>query len=135
MGAKSEPLCFADGIVLFTSRRCKTLKIQVHTLKKYEDTSRQFINGEKCNFMLHYNALNNKRYRIKRLIVFRQKQGPVTYLGSPLFIGMPRIIYFSYLVNKVEGLQVGKPNNLAMVVEQFLQNKFYKLSRFIFCLQ
>jgi len=70
-------------------------------LKTYEETSSQLINIDKTHFMLHPNAFNSTRDRIRRITGFRQKEGPLTYLGCPLFIGRPRIIYFSDLINKV----------------------------------
>ena len=51
--------------------------------------------------MLQSDAFNSTRDRIKRLIGFKQKQGPINYLGSLLFVGRPRNIYFSDLVNKL----------------------------------
>ena len=47
--------------------------------------------------MLHSNAFNTRTDGIKRIIGFKQKQGP---LGCPLYVGRPRIIYCSELVNK-----------------------------------
>ncbi|XP_069151845.1 uncharacterized protein [Solanum lycopersicum] len=73
----------------------------METLKQYEDTFVKLINGNKSRFMLHSNAFNRTRDRIKRLTYFNQKQGPINYLGCPLFVGKPRNIYFSDLVNKV----------------------------------
>ena len=79
----------------------------MNTLKEHENTSGQLINGEKSNFVLHSNAFNSTRDRIKRLTGFKQMQGPITYLGCPLFVGTPRNIYFSDLVNKVFGRITG----------------------------
>ena len=73
----------------------------METLKEYEDTSGQLTNGYKSHFMLHSNAFNRTRDRIKRLTYFNQKQGPINYLGCPLFFYRPRNIYLSDLVNKV----------------------------------
>lgn len=57
--------------------------------------------------MLHSNAFTSIRDRIKRLTCFKQKQGPITYLGCPLFAGRPRNNYFSDLVCKVGGRITG----------------------------
>ena len=100
-GPQVNHLSFADDIILFTSGRQKTLKLLMKTLKEYEETSGQLIIEDKSHFMLHSNAFNSTRDRIKRLIGFKQKQGPLTYLGCPSFVGSPRNIYFSDLVNKV----------------------------------
>ena len=100
-------LSFADDIILFISGRCRTLKILMNTLKEYENTFVQLINGDKSHFMLHSNAFTSTRDRIKRLTGFKQKQGPITYLGCLLFVGRPRNIYFSDLVNKVVGRITG----------------------------
>ena len=94
-------LSFADDIILFTSGKSKTLKILMHTLKEYEKISGQLINGDKSHFILHSSAFNSTRDRIKRLTGFKQNQGPITYLGCPLFVGRPRNVYFSDLMNKV----------------------------------
>ena len=51
--------------------------------------------------MLHPSAFNNTKERIKRLTGFKEKQGPITYLGCPLFGGRPKNVYFSDLINKV----------------------------------
>ena len=106
-GPQVNHLSFADDIILFTSGRCKTLKLLVTTLKEYEHTLGQLINGDKSHFILHSNAFNSTRYRINRLTGFKQKQGPITYLGCPLFVGRPRNVYFSDLVNKVVGRITG----------------------------
>ena len=45
--------------------------------------------------------------RIKRLNGFKQKQGPINYLGFPLFVERPRNIYFSNLASKVVGRITG----------------------------
>ena len=100
-GPQVNHLSFADDIILFTSRKCKSLKLFMTTLKEHENTSGQLINGEKSNFVLHSNAFNSTRDRIKRLTGFKQKKGPLTYLGGPFCIGRPRNIHFSILVNKV----------------------------------
>ena len=73
----------------------------MNTLKEYEKISGQLINGDKSHFMLHSSAFNSTRDRIKRLTGFKQNQGPITYLGCPLFVGRPRNVYFSDLINKV----------------------------------
>ena len=106
-GPQVNHLSFADDIILFTSGRCKTLKLLVTTLKEYEKTFGTLINGDKRHFMLHYNAFNSTRYRINRLTGFKQKQGPITYLGCPLFVCRTRNIYFSHLVNKIVGRITG----------------------------
>ncbi|XP_015084239.1 uncharacterized protein LOC107027648 [Solanum pennellii] len=100
-GPQVNHLSFADDIILFTSGRCKTLKLLMNTLKEYEKISGQLINGDKSHFMLHSSAFNSTRGRIKRLTGFKQKQGPITYLVCPLFVGRPRNVYFSDLINKV----------------------------------
>ncbi|XP_015057525.1 uncharacterized protein LOC107003747 [Solanum pennellii] len=106
-GPQVNHLSFADDIILFTSGRCKTLKILMDTLKEYEKISGQLINGDKIHFMLHPSAFNSTRDRIKRLTGFKQKQGPITYLGCPLFVGRPRNVYFSDLINKVVSRIIG----------------------------
>nr|XP_010319955.1 uncharacterized protein LOC104647080 [Solanum lycopersicum] len=100
-GPQVNHLSFADDIILFTSGRHKTLKLLMKTLKDYNETSGQLINEDKSHFMLHSNAFTSTRDRIKRITVFKQRQGPLTYLGCPLFVGRPWIVYFSDLVNKV----------------------------------
>ncbi|XP_049378041.1 uncharacterized protein LOC125842768 [Solanum stenotomum] len=100
-GPQVNHLSFADDIILFSSGRQKTLKLIMQTLNLYEETSGQLVNTDKSHFMVHPNAFNNTRDRIKMITGFRQKEGPITYLGCPLFVGRPRIIYFSDLINKV----------------------------------
>ena len=108
----------------------------MNTLKEYENTSGQLINGDKIHFMLHSNAFNSIRDRIKRLTGFNQKQGPITYLGCPLFVGRLRNIYFSGLVNKVVGRITGwQTKQLIYGARQYLQNMCYKLFLFIYFLQ
>lgn len=46
-GPHVNHLIFVDDIILFTSGRCKTLKILMHTLKTNEETSGILINGYK----------------------------------------------------------------------------------------
>ena len=71
------------------------------TLNEHEHILGQLINEDKSHFMLQSYTFNITKHRIKRLIGFKQKQGPITYLGCPLFVGRARNIYFSDFVNKV----------------------------------
>ena len=73
------------------------------TLKEYENISGQLINGDKSHFMLQSNLFNSTRERIQRLTSFKQKQGPISYLGCSLFVGSPRNIYFPDLLNNIVG--------------------------------
>ncbi|KAK4706801.1 hypothetical protein R3W88_033633 [Solanum pinnatisectum] len=73
----------------------------MQTLNDYEETSGQLVNKDKSHFMIHSSTFNNTRNRIKKATGYRQKEGIITYLGCPLFVGRPRIIYFSDLINKV----------------------------------
>lgn len=77
-GPPVNHLRFADDTILFNYGRCNTLKMLMHTLKEYENTSVKPINRDKSHFILHSNALNNTRDRIKRLIRFRQNKVPFT---------------------------------------------------------
>ncbi|KAH0772311.1 hypothetical protein KY290_016292 [Solanum tuberosum] len=100
-GPQVNHLSFADDIILFTSGRQKTLKLIMRTLKNYEETSGQLINSDKSHFMVHTSAFNSTKDRIKRITGFKLREGTLTYLGCPLFVGRPRIVYFSDLINKV----------------------------------
>ena len=71
-GPQVNHLSFADDIILFTSGRSRTLKLLMNTLKVYEETSGQLINGDKSHFMLHPRAFNSTRDRIKKLTGFKQ---------------------------------------------------------------
>ena len=71
----------------------------MQTLKYYEDISNEMVNGDKSHFIIHPNAFDTRRDIIKRIIGLRQEQGPITYLGCPLFLGKPRIVLFSDLGN------------------------------------
>jgi len=94
-------LSFADDIIIFTSERKHSLKLIMKTLAIYEQTSGQLINKAKSHFLLPSNAFRTTSDIIKKYTGFHQKEAPITYLGCPLFIGRPRIIYFSEMVNKV----------------------------------
>ena len=106
-GYNSEPLMFWwwYHFVLFKkgqnseAHHGKTLKLIMQTLKYYEDISNEMVDGDKRHFMIHPNAFDTTRDRIKRITGFKQKQGPITYLGCPLFLGKPRIVLFSDLGN------------------------------------
>ena len=63
---QANHLSFADDIILFISGRCRTLKILMNTLKEYENTFVQLINGDKSHFMLHSNAFTSTKDRIKK---------------------------------------------------------------------
>ena len=92
MGLKWIIYDFVDDIILFSSGRLKTPKLIMKALNSYEDTSGHVINRDKIHFMVHSNSFNSTKERIKRI---------TGYLGWPLFLGRPRIIYFSNLINKV----------------------------------
>ncbi|XP_015081347.1 uncharacterized protein LOC107024957 [Solanum pennellii] len=135
-GPQVNHLSFAYDIILFTSGRHKTLKILIKALKECEEISGKLINEDNSHFMLHSNAFNRIRDRIKRFTGFKQKKGPITYLGYPLFVGRPGNIYFSDLVNKVVcRIKDGKPNNLIMEGKQFLQRLFYRQYTYIYYVQ
>ncbi|KAK6780037.1 hypothetical protein RDI58_022221 [Solanum bulbocastanum] len=73
----------------------------MQTLSSYENISGQLVNKEKSHFMIYSNTFNNTTDRIKRVTGFKYKDEVITYLGCPLFVGRPRIIYFSDLISKV----------------------------------
>jgi len=100
-GPQINHLGFADDIIIFTSGRKYSLKLIMHTLATYERTSRQLVNKAKSHFMLHSNAFRTTSDKVKKYTGFHQKEAPLIYLGCPLFVGRPRIIYFSELINKV----------------------------------
>lgn len=86
------------------------------------------------HFMVHSNAFNNTIDRIKRYIGFKLKQGCLMYLGCPLIIGRPRIIYFANLVKKLyAGSQVGKRSNSVMGVGKSQLRMYFKLSLSTYC--
>lgn len=92
IGLKWITYVFADDIILFSSGSLKTLKLIMKALNSYQDTSSHFSNRDKIHFMVHSNSFINTKERIKRI---------TRYLGWPLFVGIPRIIYFSNLINNV----------------------------------
>ncbi|KAH0646562.1 hypothetical protein KY284_034446 [Solanum tuberosum] len=100
-GPQINHLSFADDIIIFTSGRKDSLKLIMQTLTTYEKISGQLINKDKSHFLLHPNAFRTTCNRIKRYTGFHQKEAPITYLGCPLFIGRPRLIYFSELISKI----------------------------------
>ncbi|KAK6803132.1 hypothetical protein RDI58_000916 [Solanum bulbocastanum] len=100
-GPQINHLSFADDIIIFTSGRRQSLKLIMNTLSCYEGTSGQLINKAKSHFLLHSNAFRSTCVRVKRCTGFHQKEAPLMYLGCPIFIGRPKIIYFSDLTNKI----------------------------------
>ncbi|KAK6782008.1 hypothetical protein RDI58_019804 [Solanum bulbocastanum] len=100
-GPQINHLSFADDIIIFTSGRKHSLKLIMQTLATYERVSGQLINKAKSHFLLHPNAFRTTSDRIRKSTGFHQKQAPITYLGCPLFIGRPKLIYFSELINKI----------------------------------
>ncbi|KAK6789568.1 hypothetical protein RDI58_013368 [Solanum bulbocastanum] len=100
-GPQINHLSFADDIIIFTLGRQHYLKLIMKTLATYERVSGQLINKDKSHFLLHPNALKTTNDRIKKYTGFHQKHGPITYLGCSFFIGRPKLIYFSELINKI----------------------------------
>ncbi|XP_015166827.1 uncharacterized protein [Solanum tuberosum] len=100
-GPQINHLSFADDIIIFTYGRKDSLKLIMQTLATYERISGQLINKAKSRFLLHPNAFRTTCDRIKRYTGFHQKEAPITYLGCQLFIGKPRLTYFSDLINKI----------------------------------
>ncbi|KAK6803130.1 hypothetical protein RDI58_000914 [Solanum bulbocastanum] len=100
-GPQINHLSFADDIIIFTSGRKHSLKLIMQTLATYERVSGQLVNKAKSHFLLHPNAFRTTSDRIRKSTGFHQKQAPITYLGCPLFIGRPKLIYFSELINKI----------------------------------
>ncbi|KAK6791449.1 hypothetical protein RDI58_010530 [Solanum bulbocastanum] len=106
-GPQINHLSFADDIIIFTSGRKHSLKLIMQTLATYERVSGQLINKAKSHFLLHPNAFRTTSDRIKKSTGFHKKQAPITYLGCPLFIGRPKLIYFSELINKIRNRVIG----------------------------
>ncbi|KAG5600548.1 hypothetical protein H5410_031918 [Solanum commersonii] len=100
-GPQTNHLSVADDVIIFTSGRKKSLKLIMHSLGTYERVSGQLINKTKSHFMIPANSFRSTSDRIKRVTRFNQKEGPLIYLGCPIFIGRSRIIYFSEMINKV----------------------------------
>ncbi|KAK4733776.1 hypothetical protein R3W88_008037 [Solanum pinnatisectum] len=100
-GPQINHLSFADDIIIFTSGRRHSLKLIMHTLKTYERISGQLINKAKSHFFLHSNAFKTTYDRIRKYTGFYQKEAPISYLGCPLFLGRPKIVHFSDIINKV----------------------------------
>ena len=69
--------------------------------------------------MLHSNAFNRTRDRIKRFTGFKQKQAALY-----LLVGLGIFIFIILLTKLYARLKDSKPNNLAMEGKQFLQSMF-----------
>lgn len=93
-------LSFADNSILFTSGRLKSFILIMQTLKGYEDTLGKIINCYKIHLRVYQNIFDSTKEKIKRINHFKHKKGIITYLGFSLFVGRPRISYFSDLVIK-----------------------------------
>ncbi|KAK4724026.1 hypothetical protein R3W88_026805 [Solanum pinnatisectum] len=100
-GPQINHLSFTDDIIIFTSGRKHSLKLIIQTLATYERVSGQLINKAKSHFLLHPNAFRTTSDIIRKSTGFHKKQALITYLGCPLFIGRPKLIYFSELINKI----------------------------------
>ncbi|WMV32723.1 hypothetical protein MTR67_026108 [Solanum verrucosum] len=92
-GPKINHLSFANDIIIFASTERQSLKHIMDNLKEYEQTSGQLINRGKSHFMVPDKTPQDILHTIKN--------SPLTYLGCPLYIGRQKIIYYSYLVEKV----------------------------------
>ncbi|KAK6803155.1 hypothetical protein RDI58_000939 [Solanum bulbocastanum] len=92
---------WADDIIIFTSGWKHSLKLIMNTLSTYEEVLGHLINKAKIHFLLHSNAFKTTYDRVKKYTGFHQREAPITYLGCPSFIGRPKIIHCSDLINKV----------------------------------
>ncbi|KAK6780085.1 hypothetical protein RDI58_022269 [Solanum bulbocastanum] len=100
-GPQINHLGFADDIIIFTSGRRHSLKLIMHTLKTYERISGQLVNRAKSHFFLHSNAFKTTCDRIRKYTGFYHKEALISYLRCPIFLGMPKIVHFSDIINKV----------------------------------
>ena len=70
-------------------------------IAEYEKVSDQQLNKDKSFFMVTDNTNQQIIDTIIQETGSRKKHCPIMYLGSPLYIGGQRIIYYSDLVEKV----------------------------------
>ncbi|XP_055814491.1 uncharacterized protein LOC129884174 [Solanum dulcamara] len=64
-------------------------------------TSGQLINKDKSQLMMPLNTPADIVERVSMITGYKCTNGPITYLGYPLYIGRQRIIYFTNMVAKV----------------------------------
>ncbi|XP_055824413.1 uncharacterized protein LOC129892924 [Solanum dulcamara] len=78
-----------------------SLTLITKTLQLYKATSGQFINKDKSQSMIPLNTPSDIVDRVSKITGYNCTNGPITYLGCPLYIGGQRIIYFTSIVSKV----------------------------------
>lgn len=72
-------LCFADDIILFTSRSAKSLKLIMITLRTYEDTSGKLIKSKKRHSWFIKMCLTRQKSELKESLDLNKRKGlPIT---------------------------------------------------------
>ena len=90
----------------------------MHTSGIYERVSRQLIEKTKSHFMIPATTLTSTIYILKVLQASIRRRVLSSIFVSPIFIGRPRVICFSELINKVVNRITGSWKNLSFLLEE-----------------
>ncbi|KAL9691024.1 hypothetical protein QQ045_011441 [Rhodiola kirilowii] len=94
-------LLYADDLLLFTNGSKPSLNQLKDLVKEFCTISDQALNNEKSLVFFSKDITPVRKKDILDLTGFSEGTLPVPYLGAPLFRGIAKIEYFSYLVDRV----------------------------------
>lgn len=93
-------LLYADDVLIFSNGSNRSITAPMELLHTYERSSGQLINVEKSGFYIWAKA-ERRAVPISNITGIPRRNFPFTYLGVPMFIGRPKIVYFEHMVEKV----------------------------------
>ncbi|KAL9666177.1 hypothetical protein QQ045_000501 [Rhodiola kirilowii] len=116
-------LLYADDLLLFTNGSKPSLNQLKDLVKEFCTISGQALNNEKSLVFFSKDITPIRKKDILDLTGFSEGTLPVPYLGAPLFRGIAKIEYFSYLVDRVwERISGWMRHHLSMVGRAILVN-------------
>jgi len=114
-GTKVPSHCFyVDDLMVFCKGKVSNLVALKNLFTRYANSSRQVINASK-SFFFDGGVNQNRIDHIINVIGFNVGTLPFNYLGTPIFIGKPKVSHFQSIADKVKNkLATWKASLLSM---------------------
>ncbi|OVA08894.1 Reverse transcriptase zinc-binding domain [Macleaya cordata] len=100
-------LLYADDTIIFLNGMETSVKGCMEFLDRFCLCSGQKINVEKSSFMMYSKTPNTLINSIVRITGYQHKVNHMTYLGTPIYDGRVKVIYFDDLLTKIRNKIAG----------------------------
>ncbi|KAL6193242.1 hypothetical protein ACLB2K_034326 [Fragaria x ananassa] len=105
-GRSLTHVLYADDLFIFCRGDDASLTRLQSFLERYGQASGQLVNKEKSTFYLG-DSYAHRRKAVRRILGFKFGTTPFTYLGVPIFKGMPRRFHLQALADKAKARLLG----------------------------